>query len=114
MVFGIVTYYFFKQDLAYDMRISGWSSDVCSSVLAARRAPPARGPAARSRRRERCGDPLRRLGRATTAVENPCGLSACGQSFPWPRGLAVDHPALACADTMMRNGLIAGTHFGSR
>src|SRR3546814_19680415 len=27
-------YFFFKQKTAFDMRISGWSSDVCSSDLA--------------------------------------------------------------------------------
>src|SRR3546814_8143472 len=30
--------FFFKQNTAYEMRISDWSSDVCSSDLAARRA----------------------------------------------------------------------------
>src|SRR3546814_5722769 len=32
-------FFFFKQKTAYEMRISDWSSDVCSSDLAAR--PPA-------------------------------------------------------------------------
>src|SRR3546814_2394238 len=31
---GIVTVFFFKQKTAYEMRISDWSSDVCSSDLA--------------------------------------------------------------------------------
>src|SRR3546814_1354247 len=31
--------FFFKQKTAYEMRISDWSSDVCSSDLAQRRAP---------------------------------------------------------------------------
>src|SRR3546814_3923192 len=31
---------FFKQKTAYEMRISDWSSDVCSSDLAARRLAP--------------------------------------------------------------------------
>src|SRR3546814_13444625 len=30
-------FFFFKQKTAYEMRISDWSSDVCSSDLAARR-----------------------------------------------------------------------------
>src|SRR3546814_2784205 len=36
----IVVFFFFKQKTAYEMRISDWSSDVCSSDLAheARRA----------------------------------------------------------------------------
>src|SRR3546814_2569644 len=29
----IVVFFFFKQKTAYEMRISGWSSDVCSSDL---------------------------------------------------------------------------------
>src|SRR3546814_4355657 len=31
----IVFFFFFKQKTAYEMRISDWSSDVCSSDLAA-------------------------------------------------------------------------------
>src|SRR3546814_8346765 len=31
---------FFKQKTAYDMRISDWSSDVCSSDLGCRSSPP--------------------------------------------------------------------------
>src|SRR3546814_3574831 len=34
MVFGVcVCFFFFKQKTAYEMRISDWSSDVCSSDL---------------------------------------------------------------------------------
>src|SRR3546814_4893275 len=32
----VVFFFFFKQKTAYEMRISDWSSDVCSSDLAAR------------------------------------------------------------------------------
>src|SRR3546814_19014458 len=32
-------FFFFKQKTAYEMRISDWSSDVCSSVLAISEAP---------------------------------------------------------------------------
>src|SRR3546814_10445185 len=36
-------FFFFKQKTAYEMRISDWSSDVCSSdLLAAARGPQAR------------------------------------------------------------------------
>src|SRR3546814_6240308 len=34
-------FFFFKQKTAYEMRISDWSSDVCSSDLTALRAPSA-------------------------------------------------------------------------
>src|SRR3546814_8961631 len=39
----VVSVVFFKQKTAYEMRISDWSSDVCSSDLGARRLWSARG-----------------------------------------------------------------------
>src|SRR3546814_1826426 len=33
-----ISFFFFKQKTAYEMRISDWSSDVCSSDLVARRS----------------------------------------------------------------------------
>src|SRR3546814_5505516 len=39
--FYFIFIFFFKQKTAYEMRISDWSSDVCSSDLVARRFPPA-------------------------------------------------------------------------
>src|SRR3546814_14340354 len=43
-------FFFFKQKTAYEMRISDWSSDVCSSdLLAARARPIEAGPGALSR-----------------------------------------------------------------
>src|SRR3546814_7565132 len=44
--------FFFKQKTAYEMRISDWSSDVCSSDLL---VPPGCG---------RCSTPRRHVGRA--------------------------------------------------
>src|SRR3546814_4171976 len=35
-VFLLYIFFFFKQKTAYEMRISDWSSDVCSSDLGAR------------------------------------------------------------------------------
>src|SRR3546814_2127399 len=35
ILFGIIIFFFFKQKTAYEMRISDWSSDVCSSDLLA-------------------------------------------------------------------------------
>src|SRR3546814_6577012 len=43
-------FFFFKQKTAYEMRISDWSSDVCSSDL---RAGSFVGPSTRGPRRER-------------------------------------------------------------
>src|SRR3546814_6487509 len=34
-IFSCVSFFFFKQKTAYEMRISDWSSDVCSSDLSA-------------------------------------------------------------------------------
>src|SRR3546814_9423980 len=39
-------FFFFKQKTAYEMRISDWSSDVCSSYLALAAATPSVGVAA--------------------------------------------------------------------
>src|SRR3546814_13735444 len=36
---GDFSFCFFKQKTAYEMRISDWSSDVCSSDLSGRRSP---------------------------------------------------------------------------
>src|SRR3546814_8608856 len=33
MLYSCVVFFFFKQKTAYEMRISDWSSDVCSSDL---------------------------------------------------------------------------------
>src|SRR3546814_4140921 len=40
MLFSFYFFFFFKQKTAYEMRISDWSSDVCSSDLARRVAQP--------------------------------------------------------------------------
>src|SRR3546814_13710398 len=40
-----VLFFFFKQKTAYEMRISDWSSDVCSSDLPMERSPMAIMPA---------------------------------------------------------------------
>src|SRR3546814_5466976 len=37
LCFSAVLFFFFKQKTAYEMRISDWSSDVCSSDLVAER-----------------------------------------------------------------------------
>src|SRR3546814_3187635 len=63
-------FFFFKQKTAYEMRISDWSSDVCSSDLAAEIARHADQP---HRRAPRMGpDPLR-LERCDAAVRDRPG-----------------------------------------
>src|SRR3546814_3366113 len=60
IVICIVVLFFFKQKVAYEMRISGWSSDVCSSDLLPGHRPGSRNWAApathgrRHRRRKSC------------------------------------------------------------
>src|SRR3546814_9563956 len=36
IMYGLLFFFFFKQKTAYEMRISDWSSDVCSSDLTQR------------------------------------------------------------------------------
>src|SRR3546814_19175715 len=45
----LLFFFFFKQKTAYEMRISDWSSDVCSSDLACGSAAADRGSGARLR-----------------------------------------------------------------
>src|SRR3546814_2510723 len=60
-------FFFFKQKTAYEMRISDWSSDVCSSDLTGKTAGPAGGGGKQGRRRrvhrhaDRGARPARRL-----------------------------------------------------
>src|SRR3546814_3987044 len=61
-VLVFVFFFFFKQKTAYEMRISDWSSDVCSSDLT---RTPGRGSVAGGA----AGDGGR--GRARTAVAGP-------------------------------------------
>src|SRR3546814_16533348 len=45
---SVLFFFFFKQKTAYEMRISDWSSDVCSSDLGRRRGGNGRGASGRS------------------------------------------------------------------
>src|SRR3546814_14099699 len=78
----ILCFFFFKQKTAYEMRISDWSSDVCSSDLKAspdhfppQRPPPlALTPSCR-RRRYCCSNPSQL---ATTCRHSGDGSSQVG------------------------------------
>src|SRR3546814_6547407 len=61
-----VFFFFFKQKTAYEMRISDWSSDVCSSDLqsAAHRSGPGFRALDRSRSARRAGRPAQLVGSA--------------------------------------------------
>src|SRR3546814_6320142 len=99
----VVIVVFFKQKTAYDMRISDWSSDVCSSDLfldgirSSSTGQDGPAPAARDRR----GRPhfRRRAGRESASVEHGGrsspqdiggtghGAPLRGQSRPCPVGI---------------------------
>src|SRR3546814_8199330 len=59
-------FFFFKQKTAYEMRISDWSSDVCSSDLDRHLPPPSRGAAPHR------GAADRRHGRIAGRIACPC------------------------------------------
>src|SRR3546814_2444717 len=65
LVYFVLFFFFFKQKTAYEMRISDWSSDVCSSDL--RRL---------ARRRGRRGDALRAARPATARAWQPLRRAA--------------------------------------
>src|SRR3546814_7946230 len=72
MVLFSVFFFFFKQKTAYEMRISDWSSDVCSSdlIFLERKGPRVAEPAREHGRRRlmpRRGEQIG--GRAGAAVE---------------------------------------------
>src|SRR3546814_2838436 len=71
---------FFKQKTAYEMRISDWSSDVCSSDLSGRQSQPGAGdltPEALAQMQEelrrRLGDFMRKLGEGNGRIPQPFG-----------------------------------------
>src|SRR3546814_15165214 len=83
-MFVVVVVFFFKQKTAYEMRISDWSSDVCSSDLLA-------GP----------GDwPWSRRGPATGRLRSPRAGARRGYLLAWDRcwrARARNPPILAAA-----------------
>src|SRR3546814_1052313 len=107
----VFSFFFFKQKTAYGMRISDWSSDVCSSDLAASRRKPSahagrrrldppggairrRSPACtgHSLRHNRPGMPVRRTDRHPPAWHVGC---TCRIRYRWePRTPARQHQTL--------------------
>src|SRR3546814_19612185 len=73
-------FFFFKQKTAYEMRISDWSSDVCSSDLRRDRPgrPPRRHPGHRRGEAPGLPDRRRRGDRAAPAAPHP----ARGRALP--------------------------------
>src|SRR3546814_13406998 len=81
-------FFFFKQKTAYEMRISDWSSDVCSSDLArATLSPAPQGTALPVHRRDReIHEPQGRQRRNPPA--DPGRPRQPARDYPWPQGRA--------------------------
>src|SRR3546814_211942 len=86
----LIVVFFFKQKTAYEMRISDWSSDVCSSDLRSSECGQAGGR--RSGGRSRAG--------STPAARKP---DPEGQK-PWPSRL----PTSVARPPSRANGILAG------
>src|SRR3546814_19916668 len=96
--------FFFKQKTAYEMRISDWSSDVCSSDLCAAVLPP--GVVARHRRHVRAAAPCRTgarngVGAAGREAERRAGRSM-GPDLAMRSRRGVCGPARRAADAFCR------------
>src|SRR3546814_6099954 len=101
VVFCVVLFFFFKQKTAYEMRISDWSSDVCSSDLQSRRDErDALHPAVQSRdgnvSASICGAPPDRAGEISAWLHAGAHRADC----PWLRifapGAFVRHVQASC------------------
>src|SRR3546814_1642096 len=88
ITFGII-FFFFKQKTAYEMRISDWSSDVCSSDLDfAGLGRDQRNLAVRHGRRMAAidergiepGDGVRHRGRVVCNLQQQIGRASCRES----------------------------------
>src|SRR3546814_8837639 len=73
MIILIVLCFFCKQKTAYEMRISDWSSDVCSSDLSGRRGP-------RYRREHEYRGVLRRQSELQSAAFVRTQIGICGSA----------------------------------
>src|SRR3546814_3951737 len=73
MLYSVVFFFFFKQKTAYEMRISDWSSDVCSSDLV---------------------DILEHAGTDETGLAAQQFLGDAGPDQQRPRRVRADHPVL--------------------
>src|SRR3546814_9105252 len=70
-----VYFFFFKQKTAYEMRISDWSSDVCSSDLPCSSGTPVAGPRGGRTPGVRPGGGVPRRGRAGRRRDGAGGRS---------------------------------------
>src|SRR3546814_6431235 len=88
----IFYFFFFKQKTAYEMRISDWSSDVCSSDL------DAGSPQTRSRKGK--------AGRAqfSSAIGNGSDVAGCGKQAGWQEDGGRAMTEIRIVDTTLRDG----------
>src|SRR3546814_6801965 len=94
-------FFFFKQKTAYEMRISDWSSDVCSSDLtpSTRRRLPAQG-----RGRPLCeGDRDRCHVSRSAPFQAPHALSGSGTTIRARGGLPASLPLTRPASAILRS-----------
>src|SRR3546814_3956764 len=87
----MIFFFFFKQKTAYEMRISDWSSDVCSSDLS---QDPGRADDGRGEAAVRC-DPLAQapggaVGRLRRGAARRRGVGAEGQRYRQQADAAAD------------------------
>src|SRR3546814_5274143 len=83
--------FFFKQKTAYEMRISDWSSDVCSSDL----IPKAMGRRAGLNALRQGGEPIAKMARAIAPVDEGNLRESIDVSTRLARSQAGDKGALA-------------------
>src|SRR3546814_2789395 len=87
-------FFFFKQKTAYEMRISDWSSDVCSSDL------PARGQQV-----------LRRIAERRAAVRGEIAAPVIGEGEAPRQRVEPEGQRLPCGRLSMRRPLSYWRHF---
>src|SRR3546814_16955248 len=88
-----VYFFFFKQKTAYEMRISDWSSDVCSSDLPAA-AGRAAAPAGSARSRPRRTGARRRPPRPAAGYGPARGRDSADPPSPRPPGRRTDRKSV--------------------
>src|SRR3546814_1390076 len=98
MVFYLFFFFFFKQKTAYEMRISDWSSDVCSSDLEVATADHWHHPRFRARRRLvelslvcRARELLRGRGRGRRPARAAAARAGTCRGLPRPHRRAAGH-----------------------
>src|SRR3546814_1907441 len=92
MCLGSYCFFFFKQKTAYEMRISDWSSDVCSSDLNSSRNAPELPGALRSAggiSAIAVSKDIRPDGQPGCSAAGVARLVECHQHITWPTQLCV-------------------------